>query len=140
VQSNGDVPLLPSEYLRAGARRNFSDAQEFELFSRDGTRLVETDLLALVDRQLLMAEAKSNNTLGTRRERLTAARKRARVAKLLLADDVVLGTTTEAWEEASVTAMRQALLEESWPTGSPPGLRTITNLGSSAVSDKIESV
>jgi hypothetical protein len=44
-------------------------------------------LLALVDRQLIIAEAKSNNALGTKKQRNDAARKRVMAAKVLVADE-----------------------------------------------------
>ena len=66
LRDNGDVPLLLSHHLRSGSERSFADAPEFELFNADGNREAETDLLALVDRQLIIAEAKSNNTLAPR--------------------------------------------------------------------------
>jgi hypothetical protein len=139
LNSNGDVPLLLSKHLRKSAERRFTDAPEFELLNASGSREVETDLLALADRRLLIAEAKSNNSLGTRKQRLGAARKRIRVAQILLADEVLLATAAESWEDGSVEAVKQALREQSWPTGTPPQLRIITGLGS-AVKDEVIAV
>lgn len=134
--NNGDVPLLLSKHLRKSAKRRFTDAPEFELLNASGAREVETDLLALADRRLLMAEAKSNNSLGTTKQRLGAARKRVRVAQILLVDEVLLATTAQSWEGGSVEAVKQALREQSWPTGTPPQLRIITGLGT-AVKDEV---
>jgi hypothetical protein len=86
-------------------------------------------LLALVDRQLIIAEAKSNNTLGTKKQRNDAARKRVMAAKMLVADEILLATTAEAWEKPSVEAMGNAIREQVWPSGRRPRLTTITKLG-----------
>jgi hypothetical protein len=91
--ANGHVPLLLSRHLRAQSQCDFTDAPEFELL-KDEESVVETDLLALADRQLILAEAKTTNALGKNRpERNEAARKRVLAAKLLMADQIVLATT-----------------------------------------------
>ncbi|MBI3224189.1 MAG: hypothetical protein HYZ39_03910 [Mycolicibacterium cosmeticum] len=137
LKDNGDVPLLLSEYLRKRSTRTFLDAAEFELVGHSGDPVSETDVLALADRQLVVAEAKSSNTFGGRTERNGAARKRALAAKAFHADEVVLATTEMAWDQATITAMQAALHNETWPTGQCPRLRTICGLGGDTVTDEI---
>lgn len=135
LKGNGDVPLLLSAHLRTSSRRAFTDAPEFELQRADGSSEVETDLLALVDRQLVIAEAKSNGTFGS--DRNAAATKRVRAARLFQADQIILATTTDVWEAQSISAMRSAIADESWPAR-PPTLRIVTRLGGSEVIDALE--
>lgn len=130
LQGNGEVPLHLSQHLRGTAKRSFADAPEFELLNADGNPEFETDLLALVDRRLVVAEAKSVNSLGdTRPKRNAAARKRALAARVFAADEVILATSADSWDEASIAAMSSALRAQDWPTGRGPRLRTIARLG-----------
>lgn len=136
--ANGHVPLLLSRHLSATSQWSFTDAPEFELLD-NGQPVVETDLLALADRRLISAEAKTTNTLSQRRqERNDAARKRVLAAKLLMADRIVLATTKSSWDEASVKSMKSAIYAETWDSGAPPRLRTITGLGTGSVTDRFE--
>jgi hypothetical protein len=140
LKDNGDVPLLLSEYLRKRSNRTFADAAEFELMNSRGDPVSETDVLALADRQLVVAEAKSRSTFGGRRERNDTARKRVLAAKALLADEVLLATTESVWDQATITAMQTALQNETWPTGQCPRLRTICGLGSDTVTDETRNL
>ncbi|ORW85969.1 hypothetical protein AWB92_26700 [Mycobacterium sp. IEC1808] len=99
--------------------------------------MVETDLLALVDRQLISAEAKTTKTLGKNRaERMDAARKRVLSAKLLVADQIALATTQDSWERLSVENMKSAIDAETWDTGAAPRLRIVTGLGTESITDE----
>jgi hypothetical protein len=135
VRENGDVPLLLAEYLRRTAKLSYTDASEFLLLDEGRNPVTENDLLALVDRQLILAEAKSSNHFGGRRERSATARKRVFAAKVLCVDEILLGTTQISWDTSTVEAMRVAIGNESWPTGQPPRLRTICGLGSHSPTD-----
>jgi hypothetical protein len=81
LASNGHVPLQLSHYLRQGGNHKFSDGPEFEILNDSGEPEVETDLLALVDRRLLLCEAKINNTFGSSSKLRSAAEKRAKAAQ-----------------------------------------------------------
>ncbi len=130
LRGNGDVPLRLSQYLRDTSKLSFTDAPEFELLNGDGNPESETDLLALVDRRLVVAEAKSVNSIGdNRRKRNAAARKRALAASVFAADEVVLATSADSWDEASIAAMSSALRAQNWASGRGPRLRTIARLG-----------
>jgi hypothetical protein len=137
--ANGHVPLQLANYLHGRARYGYSDAPEFELLNSDGKSEVETDLLTLVERQLIVAEAKITNNFGVGSELRTGARKRVRAAKVFVADEIVLATSLSNWEPATVSAMKQAAAEENWPSGKAPRLRSITGLGTPNVVDQIES-
>ena len=139
LQDNGEVPLLLSHYLRSQSQRSYTDAAEFEMYSSDGNAICETDLLALADRRLCVAEAKSSNTLGSRKQRIAAARKRAMAARILRVDEIVLATTAAKWEEATIDAMKTAMVEQDWPLGQAPSLRIICGLGGE-VTDDTQSV
>jgi hypothetical protein len=134
LNQNGHVPLQLSRYLRGSARR-YTDAPEFELVTVAGQREVETDLLALADRQVVAAEAKITDTFGTGRGRETAAKKRVLAAKVLCADQMILATSRDSWNSGTVGAMVAAIREEQWPSGTPPRLRIICGLGTSNITD-----
>jgi hypothetical protein len=136
--ANGHVPLLLSRHLRVSSRWSFTDAPEFELM-QNAEPLVETDLLALADRQLLSAEAKTSNVLGKNGpQRNEAARKRALAAKLLMADQIVLATTQDTWQPVSVDSMKSAIQGTNWDGGTPPRLRLVTGLGTPSITDRFE--
>ena len=126
---NGDVPLLLSHALRDRARSRYSDMGEIE-FANGGGPVAECDLIALRRHKLLIAEAKTTDSLdvnGNRRRR--SANKRVQIAAALQADEVILATTQAAWQPSSIGAMSAAIAGHSWPTGRGPLLRVVTGLG-----------
>jgi hypothetical protein len=129
IIANGHVPLLLSAYLRKKSQLGYTDTSEFELVDADDNRLAETDLLALADRRVCIAEAKSSHSLGTGRALRGAARKRVLAAAIFRADDIILATTARQWESASIDAVKTAISGQEWKSGAPPRLRTITGLG-----------
>ena len=135
LKSNGHVPLALAELLGRDTR-GYSDAPEFELVNRDQTPLVETDLLALTGRELILAEAKSTTSLGRGKELRSAARKRVYAARVFAADQIVLATPEDRWEDSTLNALISAVDSESWPSGQPPRLRIITRLGQSDVATR----
>lgn len=94
-----------------------------------GVPVSETDLLALADRRLVLAEAKSSNTFGSRKEGNAIARKRAVSARVLQVDEIVLATSGPQWDGATIAAMKSAMAEQDWPAGRAPSLRIICDLG-----------
>jgi hypothetical protein len=138
ASANGHVPLLLSRHLRSQTQWDLSEAPEFELVKK-GKAVAETDLLALTERRLVSAEAKTTNKLGKNStERNDAARKRVLAAKLLMADQIILATTEPSWVDSSVKSMKSAIGAETWDTGTPPRLRIITGLGTASVTDRFE--
>lgn len=136
LTENGEVPVLLAHHLRRKSR-TYTDAPEMELFER-GKRVAEADLIALSDRRLLVAEAKSSNHLRPKKgkgSRLDAARKKARLATALHADEILLATTHEAWEDASIEAIKTAVGEVT-PEWTAPRIRIISALGTDQVHDE----
>lgn len=136
---NGEVPLLLAHYLRSRTQRGYMDAAEFEMCDSKGVPLSETDLLALADRRLILAEAKSSVSFGSRKERNAIARKRVLAAQVLRVDEIVLATSGPQWDAATIAAMKSAMAEQDWPTGRAPSLRTICSLGGE-VDDQVQLV
>ncbi|WP_157974912.1 hypothetical protein [Glycomyces dulcitolivorans] len=136
LNENGDVPVLLSHHLRLNSR-TYADAPEMELFE-GGKRVAEADLIALSDRRLLVAEAKSSNHMRPKTgkgSRLDTARKKVLLATALHADEIVLATTQETWEPASIEDIQKAV-KELTPAWTAPQIRSITALGTDHVKDE----
>lgn len=100
-----------------------------------GKKQHETDLVAPIDDQRVIAEVKNANRLGSNRDqRRAAARKRIQTAKMIEADQIILATTHTDWEPSSVAAIRTAIEEVQW-NPSEPRVRVNTQLGTDEVSD-----
>lgn len=135
---NGDVPLLLSHELRGKPRSRYTDIGEVE-FAAGGTRVAECDLIALRRGQLLVAEAKTTDTLeANSSKRRRAADKRVKIAAALHADEIVLATTQASWQQSSIDAMSKAIVEHHWPTGRGPLLRLVTGLGGTPAQHAID--
>jgi hypothetical protein len=127
---NGHGPLLLAAHLRVGSR-DYVDIPEVLAVREDSHETIaETDLLALRDGQLYVAEAKTTDRLApTRRELASAAKKRVEIAHIFGANILVLATTEPQWVQSSIDAMRSAINEYEWD-GQTPSLRVVTGLGS----------
>lgn len=132
VPTNSDVPLLLAAHLTANARVH-SHIGEIEL-TTGKTSDAETDLIALTDEILSVAEVKTNTNLaaGGRLER--AIEKRILAAQVIRADHIILATTRQEWPDATVTAMQNAIKKADW-VARPPALRLITGLRAKTVDD-----
>jgi hypothetical protein len=136
LADHGEVPLLLSGYLRTASHR-YDDAPELELQDASGKPVAEADLIAVSDDDLIVAEAKSNDTLaGTTRERRRAAAKRVRLADVLRANQIILATTEPQWNAPSIAEIRSAVTDHTWPAGLRPTVRLITGLGGNRVEDR----
>ena len=132
---HGEVPLLLSRHLRSSSRR-YADMPELELRDTSGSPEAEADLIAVSDDEVIIAEAKSNDTLGgNARQVRRAAAKRVRLADVLCADQIVLATTRPEWSTSSITEIRSAVTGHPWPAALQPAVRLITGLGSDQVKD-----
>jgi hypothetical protein len=135
LADHGEVPLLLSRHLRSKSRW-YDDAPELELRDAAGSPAAEADLIAASDNSLIIAEAKSNNTLGSNpREIKRAAAKRVKLADVLRADQIILATTQQDWNASSATATRDAVNGHPWGAGLPPSVRLVTGLGGDQVQD-----
>jgi len=85
---------------------------ELELRS-DAGAVAELDLLAHVDGQVVVLEAKRNNRLAsTAKERVRKAQKLALAAKLLRADVVYLATAEATWSQPDTQDVSTAVRDE----------------------------
>ncbi|MET8066543.1 hypothetical protein [Micromonospora sp. NPDC005313] len=133
LRDNGEVPLQLAHHLRLKSRR-YTDSAEFELCNDSGTALVELDLPAYVDGQVIVAEAKSSRTLGDHPTR--EAKKKVKAADTFQADQLIFATTETAWESRSLSAIHNAVHQHSWANGKPPALRIIAALGQNTCQDQ----
>jgi hypothetical protein len=131
VAQNGDVPLMLSHYLRSSAR-NYADVAELELLDEAGKATAELDLLAHADGQVITAEAKRPADLG--KNPADAMAKRARLADVLQADQILLATAAPAWPSGAVDALAKKLRERPWKRVVPRG-RLVAGLGTPTITD-----
>lgn len=129
-RANGDVSTLAAQSLSMGARE-YDDLQEVEFIDgHSGEGLFELDLVAHVDGELIVAEAKSNGSFGTSKERHRTITKRFEAAVLLGASTVVFATT-DSWSP-EIAAQAEGIRKHSFPTVS---LRWLSGLGGSREHD-----
>ena len=111
INQDGDIPILAAQKLQGGAqrRRTYSDCPELEIV-RNGESVAEFDLLAHVDDEVIVVEAKRVGTLGkTVAIRNGTARKLALAARLVKADAICLATAASRWNETDLERVRSAL-------------------------------
>lgn len=97
LDANGDTVLLAAAALR-GSARSYMDAPELEFFElSSGTPVAEVDVIASVNREVVVVEGKSNGMFGGRAGREDRAAKMLRIAKLLRASRIVLATSKVEW-------------------------------------------
>lgn len=109
MAENGDVGLFAARRLQRGSW-GYSDTAEIQ-FSRTGTgtRIAEIDLIAHVNGEVVLVEAKSNGKLGSSRaEAQSAARKKIEIAVALHADRIILATTEPRFTESATAMVREA--------------------------------
>ncbi|MCJ1709202.1 hypothetical protein [Microbacterium sp. VKM Ac-2923] len=98
---HGDVPLLAAARLREGSH-SYADASELEFYDRvSGKNVAEIDLVASVDGEVVVAEAKVAGAYKSG-ERGRQSKKLMKVATVLRADKVVLATSQDHWNETDV--------------------------------------
>lgn len=107
MTEHGDIPLMAAKHLEVSARR-YVDVGELE-FLRSGAQIAEMDLIANVDGDVVIVEAKSSATLGGAKEAWRTAAKIAEVAYTLHADRVILATDQKSWKESDQGLVEQAL-------------------------------
>jgi hypothetical protein len=121
LSDNGHVPLFAAARLRSSARRTYSDLAEMELLDT-ARRGFELDLVALVDDELVVGEAKVTGRLGVGQERADLIAKRFDAATMLRADVVLFatGTTWLVRDKRVVEGVRDARyprLKVQWMEG-----------------------
>ena len=102
LDSDGDVVLLAAASLRRSSR-SYIDAPELEFYDWETSeRVAEIDVIASVNREVVLVEAKSNGRYRGRADREEHAKKMLRIAKALRAHQIVFATTKEAWNATDV--------------------------------------
>ena len=106
LAANGDVVLLAASALRAGTG-TYMDAPELEFYElASGDRVAEVDVIASVNHDVVLVEAKSNG-LFTKGKRGPSTKKLLRIAQVLRADRIVLATTQAKWNESDVAHLER---------------------------------
>ncbi len=124
---NGDVPFLAGMAL-AATPHSFEDIAELD-FHRSDEDPDEIDIVAFVDGRLVIGEAKSVASLGTRREASQSIGKLLRVSDLLGADEILLATTASGpWKKSETDQLLKATAGHRWKFGRIPQIRVVTDL------------
>ena len=126
MQQNGDVPILGAAYLRDKAR-HYVDESELEWRSPSKLKpLYEIDLVAVMDDEVVVAEAKRN---PARHEKKGALDKLVEVAAQLRADTIALLSGPRAsWSEGQVDHLRSQIRYRRWIDGRRPRLVEVCGL------------
>ena len=100
--ANGDTVLLGAAALR-GSSRSYIDSPELEFYElQTGRTVAEIDVIASVNREVVLVEGKSNGKFNGKANREDHAEKMLQVAKALRANRIVFATTMEAWSSTDV--------------------------------------
>lgn len=135
VSEHSDLPLILAHHLTHRSRRAWH-VGELELVE-EGNSVAETDLVAFVDGQLIIAEVKSNNDLAAGGSLRRAVDKRIIVAQVIRADQIVLATSKATpFSNATVRALKEGIEKAEW-IGRPPAVRLISDLTTSTPRDEI---
>lgn len=135
VSEHSDLPLILGHHLTRAARRA-GHVGELELL-KEGRSVAETDLVALVDGQLIISEVKSNNDLAAGGSLRRAVNKRIIVAQVIRADQIVLATSKSTpFSDATVRELKEGIERAEW-FGQPPVVRLISDLTTSTPRDEI---
>lgn len=107
ITGNGEISVLAAIELRRSARR-YADVSEVEFAPLDGgSSQGEIDLIAHVDGDIVLVEAKSAGTLGrSKRERTETIVKKLRIAKALRADRLIFATQKSSWPVSELEEAR----------------------------------
>jgi len=125
LAANGDVPLLAASRLQR-ASRAYTDAPELEFFELEsGHPVAEVDVIASVDREVVLVEAKATDSFPSGK-RVEQADKLLLAAKVLRADKLVLATTQPTWKPTDIDHVRR-LAAKSEPFSM--GFEVLTSLG-----------
>jgi len=104
ISERGDIPLLAAHKLRTESRSYLDTAETQFVDIATGRKVFEIDLIAHVDNEVVLVEAKATPTLGdTRHDRGEAVNKLLLAAQTLRADRIILATTnTKSWKPIDV--------------------------------------
>jgi hypothetical protein len=123
---HGDVPLLAATRLSQGAH-SFLWAPELRITTADG-KSKELDMCLVIDGQIVIGEAKSNDDIGTSNKGTRrAAEHLVQAAQLLTADQIVLATAQPRWKPGVVEALEQAI-GAKWRIGPKPKITLLAEV------------
>lgn len=107
LAANGDVVLLAARALKDKSN-TYLDAPELEFVDvATGKAVAEVDVIASVNRELVLVEAKSTGTF-TPAKRAAQTQKLLRVARVLRAERIELATTASHWNGEDVKYLTAA--------------------------------
>jgi hypothetical protein len=105
LEKHGDVVLLAAARMQRSSQ-TYADTPELEFFDLvTGKPVAEVDVIANVNRELVLIEAKSNGRFNSKSVRVEQTAKLLRVARALRADRIVLATTLDSWNQTDVSHM-----------------------------------
>jgi len=124
--ANGDTVLLGAAQLRSSSS-SYVDSSELEFYEiQTGKTVAEIDVIASVNRDLVLVEGKSNGKFNGKANREDHAAKMLRVAKVLRANRIVFATTEEEWNGTDVKYFAR---EGAKITPFSVKIEVLTNLG-----------
>jgi hypothetical protein len=124
--ANGDTVLLGAAALRSSSR-SYVDSPELEFYElRSGKTVAEIDVIASVDREVVLVEGKSNGKFSGKADRDDHAVKMLRVARALRANRIVFATTMEGWSSTDVEHFER---EGAKVTSFPVRIEVLARLG-----------
>ncbi len=128
LRHNGEIDLLAANALRTGAR-SYADAPQLQFFdAASNDPVAEVDLVACVNDELVVVEAKLRGSFGGRGKRLAQTDKLLKVASSIGADRLVLATSDPDWSETDLRHLEAAALRVR---PFPIRVDTLVNLGTS---------
>jgi hypothetical protein len=109
LEHDMQVPLLTLDRLRRTVRRSFLFTHELEYRSPDSTeRPIEADINCVIDGDLAIGEAKSEDHLGkSEKEENELISRYVELGKKLCAHSLVFATAKEAWRQATLGRIRK---------------------------------
>jgi hypothetical protein len=107
ITHDGHVDILTLDKLRRDSKRDFQFASELQIRHKESDDWeMEIDICAISAGQLLIGEAKSNDSLKSNKRNPAIVAERYRtMAEAMNASGVVFATYTESWDSTSLTAM-----------------------------------
>jgi hypothetical protein len=135
LAEHGDVGLFAARALQVRGRGSYSDVAEME-FRQNGNVIAEIDLISYADGEVVLAEAKSNNRLGSNRKLVAeAARKKVSIAAALCADRLIIATSQAGWAQGTLQALESA--KSNQPEAADLAIELMVGLGPDSLDSEL---
>jgi hypothetical protein len=112
LKKNGHVGVLALACLKGRTNRSFLFTSDLELTKKGATDqkpALEVDILAVLDGELALGEAKKGNRLGnTAAAERRVIKKYCRIAKALVAKKLVFATFSDSWSTETIKNLEAA--------------------------------